>query len=98
MPHEKFVYLIDPRNQVCILLASHWIALKQIMATITETEHMVRTQEPQQKEKAMDLGIIRWLRYLNRQVGPEFLQYNHWPVWVEAQLDRDLGFFGKMAH
>lgn len=46
----------------------------------------------------MDLGMGRWLKYLNRQVDAEHRQYNGWPMWVEEQLDRDLGFFGKTMH
>ncbi|KAH8200454.1 hypothetical protein TruAng_005347 [Truncatella angustata] len=95
--HQNFAHLIDPNNTVCTLLASHWIALKQIMASITEKEYEARQKEPN-KEKTMELGIGRWLKYLNRQVPPEFSQYNWWPTWVEAQLDEDAGFFGKRAH
>jgi len=80
---------------VCVLLATHWIALKQIMATITETERCLSQREPETQPGEMDFGIIRWLKHLNRAVEPEFMPYNHWPVWVEAQLDRDLCFFGK---
>ncbi|KAK9798826.1 putative C6 zinc finger protein [Seiridium cardinale] len=88
--HENFAHLIDPENATCALLASHWIALKQIMATITEKEYEARAQTPAQEEKGMDLGMIRWLRHINRQVPPEYQQSNQWPVWVEAQLDVDL--------
>lgn len=97
MPHDNFSYLIDPNNPVCTLLASHWISLKQIMATITNVEHRCQAQESQAKEGDIDLGIIRWLKYLNRQVAPDYQQYNRWPIWVEAQLDRDITFFGKVA-
>lgn len=93
--HQNFAHLVDPNNTICTLLASHWIALKQIMATITEKEYEARAQEPEKKEKHMDLGIVRWLSYLNRQVPAEYQHYNHWPAWVEAQLDQDLAFFGK---
>ncbi|KAK3315318.1 hypothetical protein B0H66DRAFT_565067 [Apodospora peruviana] len=98
LPHDQFERLIDPNNQVAILLGSHWIALKQIMATITETERKGAAKQPQDEEQNrhdMDVGIIRWLKFLNRSVDAEHVVYNSWPVWVEAQLDRDLGFFGK---
>ncbi|KAK9417489.1 putative C6 zinc finger protein [Seiridium unicorne] len=91
--HENFAHLIDPENATCALLASHWIALKQIMATITEKEYEARAQTPAQEEKRMDLGMIRWLKHLNRQVSPEYQRFNQRPVWVEAQLDVDLTFF-----
>jgi hypothetical protein len=96
MSHENFSYLIDPSNTVCTLLGSHWIALKQIMATVTEKEKEVQGPE-HPAEEDMDVGMIRWLKYLNRQVELEHQQYNQWPVWVEAQLDQDLRFFGKYA-
>jgi hypothetical protein len=98
MPHDGFSYLIDPNNPVCTLLASHWIALKQIMATITNAEHRCRAQEKKPKEGDMDQGTIRWLKHLNRQVLPDYQQYNRWPIWVEAQLDQDMSFFGKEPH
>lgn len=81
-------------SQTMVLLASHWIALKQIMATVTNAEHECREKAPP-KESAVDLGIIRWLGHLNRQVDHEHLVYNRWPLWVEEQLKQDLTFFGK---
>ncbi|WDK09397.1 C6 transcription factor [Colletotrichum graminicola] len=96
LPHEKFQRVIDTGNQTMILLASHWIALKQIMAFITNAEHECREKAPPPKEEsAADPGTIRWLGYLNKQVDHEHLIYNRWPVWVEARLKQDLGFFGK---
>lgn len=96
--HEDFQSLIDSENQVILLLASHWIALKQIMATITGIEHKQRAKRPKQKDGDLDLGMVRWLRHLNQQVDVEHQRYNQWPLWVEAQLDRDLGYFGKELH
>ncbi|RWA04728.1 hypothetical protein EKO27_g10380 [Xylaria grammica] len=98
IPHENFQNLINSENQVCLLLASHWIALKQIMATITGVEHSQRPQQQGRKDGDMDLGMVRWLKYINRQVDVDHQQYNQWPAWVEAQLDIDLGYFGKEAH
>jgi hypothetical protein len=96
LPHDKFRTIIDPNNQVMLLLASHWIALKQIMAFITDTaERESRTKTPNGKGGDVDPGVIRWLKYVNRQVDDEHQIYNHWPVWVEEQLDRDIRFFGK---
>ncbi|KAI0542157.1 C6 zinc finger protein [Xylaria digitata] len=98
IPHETFQSLIDGGNQVCLLLASHWIALKQIMANITGVEHRQRPQQPGRKDGDMDLGMVRWLKYINRQVDIDHQRYNQWPLWVEAQLDIDLGYFGKDWH
>ncbi|KAI1373717.1 hypothetical protein F4677DRAFT_428043 [Hypoxylon crocopeplum] len=98
MAHERFQYLIDPGNQTCTLLATHWIALKLIMAPVTETEHKLRAQEPKYRDGDMDQGMARWLRYLNRQVDAEHRRFNAWPVWVEEQLDMDMTFFGKTMH
>ncbi|KAF2965962.1 hypothetical protein GQX73_g7633 [Xylaria multiplex] len=98
IPHENFQSLIDGGNQVCLLLASHWIALKQIMAKITGVEHRQRPQQPGRKDGDMDLGMVRWLKYINRQVDVDHQRYNQWPLWVEAQLDIDLGYFGKDWH
>lgn len=97
LPHDQFQQIVDPTNQVCILLGSHWIALKQIMAIITETESkgFKKTPEQQSRSGDIELGIIRWLKYLNRLVDHDHVVYNQWPMWVEAQLDRDRGFFGK---
>jgi hypothetical protein len=99
LPHDKFQQVIDPSNQVCVLLASHWIAIKQIMAQITEMEHRAMAKEPDKPTDPgdIDLGIIRWLKHLNRSVEPEYQLYNQWPMWVEAELDRDRRVFGKTA-
>ncbi|KAJ8129861.1 hypothetical protein O1611_g3769 [Lasiodiplodia mahajangana] len=98
IPHENFQSLIDGGNQVSLLLASHWIALKQIMATITGVEHRQRRQQPNRKDGDMDMGMVRWLKHINRHIDAEHQQYNQWPLWVEAQLDTDLGYFGKELH
>ncbi|KAL1851713.1 hypothetical protein Daus18300_012462 [Diaporthe australafricana] len=70
------------------------IAIKQIMAVITEVEKSWSPQKQNEKNN-MDEGMGRWLRYLNRQVEPGLTRYNEWPVWVQAQLERDPCFFGK---
>ncbi|KAI1210413.1 uncharacterized protein F4807DRAFT_423339 [Annulohypoxylon truncatum] len=94
LPHERFRRLIDPSSQVFALLSAHWVALKQIMAPITEAEASLRAREPR-GGRGVDLGTSRWLKHLNRQVDAEHRRYNDWPVWVEEQLDRDMTFFGK---
>ncbi|RYP50109.1 hypothetical protein DL768_004313 [Monosporascus sp. mg162] len=94
MPQESFAYLINPENQVCLLLATHWIALKKIMATITDAENRVNPgSHPQDGDP--DLGVARWLKYMNRQVDDEHREHNQWPVWVETQLEQDLDFFRR---
>lgn len=96
LPHEQFRHVIDPGNQVCTLLASHWIALKQIMAIITETEGRASGEAAKKQQGGdIEIGIIRWLRHLNRMVDSDHVVYNQWPMWVEAQLERDVCFFGK---
>ncbi|KAI2784008.1 hypothetical protein F4815DRAFT_262625 [Daldinia loculata] len=107
LPHAQFQRLVDPENQTCTLLAAHWIAIKQIMAPVTETEHRLRAREPRHQNHHqegdsssknngnMNLGMVRWLKYLNRQVDAEHRRHNDWPAWVEEQLDRDPTFFGK---
>ncbi|OLN95291.1 Sterol regulatory element-binding protein ECM22-like protein 4 [Colletotrichum chlorophyti] len=95
LPHQKFQRVIDLANQTMLLLASHWIALKQIMAAITNAEVECREKAPSQREGGVDVGIGRWLIYLNGQVDHEHLIYNRWPSWVEDQLKRDPGFFGR---
>ncbi|KAI0882488.1 uncharacterized protein GGS22DRAFT_45126 [Annulohypoxylon maeteangense] len=95
LPHERFRHLIDPSSQVFAVLSAHWIALKQVMAPITQAETQLRAQEPRGGGGGVDLGTSRWLKYLNRQVDAEHRPYNAWPEWVEQQLDRDMSFFGK---
>jgi hypothetical protein len=96
LPHDRFQKLIDSNNQTVVLLGSHWIALKQIMAFITEVEDRMRQKTPpRQPSSGMDRGIIRWLNYLNGLVDDEHLIYNRWPIWVAEQLERDLTFFGR---
>ncbi|KAI8634132.1 hypothetical protein F5Y19DRAFT_200576 [Xylariaceae sp. FL1651] len=95
IPHETFQSLIDPGNQICLLLASHWLALKQIMAPITDTEHKQHSQKSEKRAGGMDMGMVRWLKHINRQIDVDYQQYNQWPIWVEGQLDIDLSVFGK---
>ncbi|EOO00020.1 putative c6 transcription factor protein [Phaeoacremonium minimum UCRPA7] len=56
LPYDDFQRVIDTHNPVMVLLASHWIAIKQIMATITETEHEFGKRPNQ--DRGIDLGII----------------------------------------
>ncbi|CAK7232392.1 hypothetical protein SEUCBS140593_008245 [Sporothrix eucalyptigena] len=111
LPHEQFRQVIDLDKPVFVLLASHWIALKQIMTRITSKEETVsmslsRPDAPVPSTErddgnkldadgSMDPGIIRWLKHLNRQVEPEYLAYNKWPMWVESELDRDREVFAR---
>jgi hypothetical protein len=102
LPHDDFQKVVDPGDQVFTLLATHWIALKMIMATITEAEQRVAQEQrraagqPEHvRERGIDIGITRWLRHLNRRVDAEHRGYNRWPAWVEAQLDRDVAYFGR---
>lgn len=94
LPHEKFQRLIDLNNQTMIVLATHWIALKQIMATITEHEGDAATKKPPPRD-GTEPGMARWLRFLNAKVDFEHTLYNAWPLWVQERLDQDLKFFGK---
>jgi len=110
LPHDKFRRIIDPTNQVMLLLGTHWIALKQIMAFITECEETAsrdmssaasrRAPSAQDDSnpkttRTIDPGMARWLKWLNRQIDAENQIYNTWPLWVEEQLDRDMSFFGR---
>jgi hypothetical protein len=96
LQQDEFQHLIDPGNQVCVLLASHWIAVKQIMAIITETERKASAKMPgPRKDHSIELGIMRWLKHLNGLVDAAHQVWNQWPLWVEAHLDQDRGYFGK---
>ncbi|KAJ4307141.1 hypothetical protein N0V88_000518 [Collariella sp. IMI 366227] len=97
LPHDKFQRLVDPTNQAIVLLSTHWIAMEQIMATITEAERKGAVKMPtgKQLEGSVSLGSIGWLSWLNAQVDADHLMYNQWPMWVQAQLEKDRGFFGR---
>ncbi|KAL5083394.1 hypothetical protein Trisim1_001498 [Trichoderma cf. simile WF8] len=96
LPHASFQELINSKNQVIILLHTHWIALSQIMAFINEQEYEVREKHPAQQESSrIDPGFIRWLKYLNAKVNQGHQMFNQWPKWVDEQLDIDITFFGK---
>ncbi|KAH6688349.1 C6 zinc finger protein [Plectosphaerella plurivora] len=96
LPHDKFQELIDLNNQTAVLLATHWIAIKQIMASITRHEHDAAQKSPPPRagDGGSDPGMARWLRWLNAKVDFEHSMYNTWPQWVQEQLDRDMDFFG----
>ncbi|KAH0421418.1 hypothetical protein CcaCcLH18_13436 [Colletotrichum camelliae] len=99
LQHDKFQRVIDMSNMTMVLLATHWIAAQLVMASVTKAEHECRKKAPPKKEKdnPEDTGsIVRWLRYLNRQIDHEHLLYNQWPVWVEDQMGRDHFFFTKI--
>lgn len=80
LPHADFALLIDAGRPTCTLLASHWIALKQVMAPVTEMEFRVRARRPDNPsgdgDASMALGMVRWLRHLNRQVDAAHQGYN----------------------
>lgn len=98
LAHEKFQRVIDPGNQVALLLATHWIGLEKIMVTITETEKKSAVKRPSRnpdgEERPEGHG---WLKYLNALVDEEHLPYNRWPMWVQEQVDRDKMFFRKTS-
>ncbi len=108
LPHEQFRQVIDLDQQVFVLLAAHWIALKQIMTRIAAKTDVVsqavsgssgntaaRASRTTAADGSMEPGMLRWLKHLNRQVEPEYQAYNEWPVWVEAELARDPTAFGR---
>ena len=99
LPHDTFQALIDPDNQVMMLLHSHWIAINEIMAPINGQERNVSDKYPPEREGKPDLdpGFARWLKYLNANIDLEHQIYNQWPMWVEEQMDRDITFFGKIV-
>ncbi|KAH6900168.1 hypothetical protein B0T10DRAFT_17785 [Thelonectria olida] len=101
LPHSQFQELINPNNQVMLLLHAHWISINEIMAFITQQEHLARAKEPiDQRENAADIdpGFQRWLKYLNSHIDYEHQIYNQWPMSVEEQLDQDITFFGKTRY
>ncbi|KAI1633933.1 hypothetical protein F4809DRAFT_621121 [Biscogniauxia mediterranea] len=93
MSHEEFQSIADPQSQTGLLLATHRIALKQLMTTVTEAGLRAAARSTHRKEHDLDMGMYRWLRHINRQIDPEHRRYNRLPMWVEAQLDRDKNFF-----
>ncbi|KAG8418730.1 hypothetical protein J3459_011578 [Metarhizium acridum] len=96
LPHSTFQQLINLDRQSMILLHAHWIALSQIMAFITEREYDVREKRPTAStDPGPAPGFVKWLKFLNARVDYEHQMYNQWPLWVEAQLDKDLTFFGR---
>lgn len=82
-----------------VLLHTHWIALSQIMAFITECEYDVREKKPTTPSSSSSgspsPGFVRWLKFLNARVDYEHQMYNQWPMWVDGQLDKDVTFFGR---
>ncbi|KAI0601854.1 C6 zinc finger protein [Biscogniauxia sp. FL1348] len=98
MSHEEFQSIADPQSQTGLLLATHRIALKQLMTTATEAGLRTAARSTYRKEHDLDMGMYRWLGHINRQIDPEHRRYNRLPMWVEAQLDRDKNFFCRGGH
>jgi hypothetical protein len=97
LPHETFQALINPDNQVMMLLHSHWISINEIMTPISGQERNVSDKSRSEEGKTdTDPGFARWLKYLNASIDMEHQAYNQWPMWVEEQLDRDITFFGRV--
>lgn len=94
LPHPHFQALIDPHNQPMLLLAAHWLALQMTMAPVTVAHRRCRKKEPAE-DGGIERGMLRWLAYLNGRVDGAHQGFNGWPVWVQAQLERDPWFFGK---
>ncbi|KAM0399989.1 hypothetical protein ACHAQC_003274 [Fusarium culmorum] len=100
LPHDTFQSLIDPDNQVMLLLHTHWVAINEIITPISGQERNVSNKyPPDQREGKPDLdpGFSRWLKYLNQSIDLEHQIYNQWPMWVEEKLDNDATFFGRVA-
>lgn len=97
LPHDTFQALIDPDNQVMMLLHSHWVAINEIMSPISGQERNVSEKYPPQRDDQpqLDPGFARWLKHINANIDLEHQIYNQWPMWVEEQLDDDITFFGR---
>ena len=93
--------MIKQEKKKILLMKLHWIELLQIMVFIYEQELTVRAKEPRQSPAEQgpqgldNPGFHRWLRHLNAMIDYEHQMYNQWPMWVEEQLQKDMGFFGK---
>lgn len=101
LPHCQFQEVINPNNQVMLLLHAHWIAINEIMAFIMQQEHLARGKSPpDERENGADIdpGFQRWLKHLNSHVDYEHQAYNRWPMSVEEQLDQDITCFGKSGY
>ncbi|PTD11938.1 hypothetical protein FCULG_00002926, partial [Fusarium culmorum] len=82
LPHDTFQSLIDPDNQVMLLLHTHWVAINEIITPISGQERNVSNKyPPDQREGKPDLdpGFSRWLKYLNQSIDLEHQIYNQWP-------------------
>ncbi|KAF5541637.1 UPC2-like protein [Fusarium mexicanum] len=97
LPHDTFQALIDPDNQVMMLLHSHWVAINEIMSPISGQERNVSEKYPAHRDDQpqLDPGFARWLKHINANIDLEHQMYNQWPMWVEEQLDQDITFFGR---
>lgn len=97
LPHDTFEALINPENQVMMLLHSHWIGINEIMTPITGQEKQVAVKYSEREtEPDTDPGFARWLKYINAHIDYEHQIYNQWPMWIEEQLDRDITCLGRI--
>ncbi|KAL1836966.1 hypothetical protein VTJ49DRAFT_4430 [Mycothermus thermophilus] len=105
LSHDEFRRLVDPDNQVVLVLGAHWNALEQVMAVICETERKGATRLPERRATRTKTGSSSggagattntgWLKHIIGLIDDEHRPYMEFPMWVQEQLDKDRGFFGK---
>ncbi|KAL1885341.1 hypothetical protein Cpir12675_006990 [Ceratocystis pirilliformis] len=113
MPHHQFCKVINPTNQVMVLLNTHWIGLNQMLAAVADPNRSTRQHHQQSQQggnsrhggshhhhgylSTIQLGGFKWLKYTNRLVDYTHQFYNTWPTWVEQQLLRDPNVFSSSS-
>lgn len=88
MSAADFHHLIDPANQIGLLLQAHLIALQTILEPVLK--HEVIPPKPEDRAKPKHGGSVAWLDAIHGKVGGEMREWFEWPMRRAEDLRRTI--------
>lgn len=87
MSAADFHHLIDPTNQIGLLLQAHLIALQTMLEPVLK--HEVVPRKGENGAKPDHRGSVAWLDTIHGKVGEEMREWFEWPMmWAEELRGR----------
>jgi len=86
MSAADFHHLVDPANQIGLLLQAHLIALQTILEPVLK--HEVVPPKPENRAKPKHSGSVAWLDTIHGKVGEEMREWFEWPMRRAEDLRR----------